>query len=1166
MTEKQGSQNLSGAIRAAANAKGEMPGNCRNCTDKIGLAILPVCFAPAPNYMTTWLASDPLASAEVTRLGAALNAVDETATWYYMRTLQTGYLYIYKPDNTWDAYVVGVDGMLNRTPVDALPDSPDGELLTKCRREGHSNLKPRFITLDATLDKVWIAFSQHRWSKEVRQRYESNAEGCRMLRMTELDVAAAARGDVGTGKTVGFGMRVTDDSLRGVADFTSPEFQKRLHEFSPRAVLDLSALRAALATEMAVASSGVPSKQGVVLVIPDPVGLADDHNALRFMAQQRYDEWKAGGATVEGTGVDRLRGWKRQSATHVTYIEAWVHQRAEWEGKQTADTLRVAGEKMHTQGVGLLTESDFQRRYGRYINQPLKNERGLNVYHRARWVPFSDAVSGKPRMTVSKFSETLEPRDYDPNWKSERLGSLQLSDEYYAANANYHGGIRAERKLSRYRERLDVSALGAFNSLYTTQENAWQSTIKKIDDDLVKFARGTWPEIIFANDFGVGFSPGKPKDGIQVAQSVIDAVARLRAAESLYGGGAVSESSYKLLNELFELDPSDPKNWFAGALLTGFDLLGSAVSPGNAGTVYSAIVGGGMLPTSWWQQFRTYQQCAVTAAESLVTGMQQVANEGKTRALKASAGKGGAAAAAAIEQISQREIVWVRAAALWDFIDTEKQHYSVNVKMKVGEYLDAIAAGNPASAGTFEMRGRKVGDRTASRQANASSKKVLEKLSRHPGFQAEITVPLIVEKELLAKVKGKQGTIQLYNIGQAQGFVELPTDVASRLVKGNSIYRPRAWGAFVNREVGFSMLGAVLSVRQFWDAIQKIGMTSGFNFADAAVNVVGGISGTVGGMLEIGAFAFQMAGRQAAPVGASVLAVNVNRALMLRFLAGMSAGVGACMSGISAYISAIRTQSKGEIAASHNYVVAGTLLLVSGFAVMGGSFLTWKAAVAARVGQQVALRILGGVALRSSLGALLGASLTGIGVVLLIIGIAWALYAASLEHDENEKFLDRSFFGKHERTEGRFGGPPMVDEDVWSGQGVNDEMLALGALALGISAVIDNWEDNIFSKDVILATITVGNFKPAEQEVHYRLEGYEAMPNLAVERVMSGVDFGSSAIAPLVFQQDEENGAVQLASIRQAVPDKFSVVRLIYSLHEKGGEEPIARGEVWETD
>ena len=179
--------------------------------------------------------------------------------------------------------------------------------------------------------------------------------------------------------------------------------------------------------------------------------------------------------------------------------------------------------------------------------------------------------------------------------------------------------------------------------------------------------------------------------------------------------------------------------------------------------------------------------------------------------------------------------------------------------------------------------------------------------------------------------------------------------------------------------------------------------------------------------------------------------------------------------------------------------------------------------------------------------------------------MAWALYAASLEHDENEKFLDRSFFGKHERTEGRFGGPAMLDEDAWSGLGINDEILALGALALGISAAIDNWEDNILSKDVIYATITVGNLKPAEQEVHYRLEGYEDMPNLSTERVASGVDFGSSATAPLIFEQDSENGAVYVAPIRQVVPNKFNVVRLIYSLHEKGGE-PIARGEVWEKD
>ncbi|MGY0613468.1 hypothetical protein, partial [Luteimonas sp. A501] len=58
--------------------------------------------------------------------------------------------------------------------------------------------------------------------------------------------------------------------------------------------------------------------------------------------------------------------------------------------------------------------------------------------------------------------------------------------------------------------------------------------------------------------------------------------------------------------------------------------------------------------------------------------------------------------------------------------------------------------------------------------------------------------------------------------------------------------------------------------------------------------------------------------------------------------------------------------------------------------------------------------------LRTSAAALIGASATGVGIVLFIVGVAWALYAASLEHDENEKFLDRSFFGRHKNTEGRF--------------------------------------------------------------------------------------------------------------------------------------------------
>jgi len=1165
MTDKQATPAVSTAVRAAANSKGETPGQCRNCTGKQGLAILPLCFAPAPGYMNKWLSADAASVAELARLGKALNAPDGSATWYYLRTLPTGYLYIYKPDNTWDAYVVGTDGMLNRMPVNAMPPKPDETALTSCRREGHSNVKPRFITLDPKLDKVWIAFSQHRWTPDVLTAFEADTESCRTQRMTELDVQQAIQGNVGSGKAVHFGMVVSEDSLRGVADFTPAAFQARLHEFVPRAVLDLSSGAGALSAAMAAASAETPLGKGVALVIPDPVGVADDHNTLRFMARQRYEGWKGGGARVDGSGIDRVRAWKRQSATHVAYVETWARERAEWEGMQTPMAIQRAGEINREEGAFLITEREFQRKYGKAVNEPLEKNGGLNVWHKARWVPSIDPATNKPRMTVSKFSQTNDPDDYDDRWKSEPLGGTQLSEEYLRANGRYHGAKRVKDKLERYRKRLNVDALSQFNQQYAQDSNEWETAVRAIDADFAQFSSGPWPAIVCANDFG-SRKPARSQQPAQIRDSVANAVARLRSVECFYGGGAVSDKSFDLLNTFFKLDPSDQKNWFAGALLDGFDLLDTAIAPGNAGTVYSAILGGAMLPKSWWAEFRAYQQSAVSSVESLVGSMQQVASENRTRALKNAKGAGAAAAASELAAIAKSEIVWVRAAALWDYIDTGKEHYSINVRMKAGEYLDAIAKGDPLGAGAFEVTGRGAGSRGASRQGARDSKKFFEALKKRPEFSADITVPIIVEKATLERAAGKSNVTPLYNIGEASGVAQLPSDMAERLVQSNTIYRQRGLAGIAAREVAFSSIGIFLSIRQFWDAVLKLGDTSGFNLADASVNVVGGVAGTFGGAMEIAAFVSESAGQRSAPVAASLLAAEVNRAIMFRMLAGASAGVGTLMSGVSAFISSLRTKREGQLEAAHNYEIAAGLLSASGIAMIGGSVISWKAAVAARVGQQVAMRLLGGVAIRTSAGALVGASATGVGIVLLIIGIAWALYAASLEHDENEKFLDRSFFGKHERSEGRFGGSPIPDEDEWTANGLDQELLALGALAIGLWASIDDWQDNVFSKDVILATISVANWKPGERVLRYRLEAHGSMPDRTLASIPAGVEIASGSTPQLLLEPSKDAEGLHSARIEVPIENKYNAVRLVYSIFEAGEPQPLAQGEVWEED
>lgn len=1173
MATESGTKGLAKGVRAAANSVGSVPDACKNCHGKQGLAILPVCYAPAPRVMFDWLKADDAAQARLKRLDSFFVMTDMAATWYYLRSLPTGYLYILKENKTWDAYVVGTDGMLNRMPVESLPEASDGAELTACKREGHSNIMPRFLTLDPELNpKVWMAFSRHRWTAAVRKRYEDDTESCRAERMREVDVAAAARADIGEGRTVPFGAPISIKTLEGIADYTDAAFLKKFHEFTGHAVLDLGSQREPLAAAMTRVSGGTAGKQGVMLIIQDIVGVAEELNTLRVRATQRYDEWQAGGPAADGANADPLRAWMRQSATHVHYLETWVAQRGTRAGEDTTKFMKQSSEQMHKEGVRLVmcTEAQFKSRYGDSIDKPVKSPSGgLNAYSGARWVPANDPKTGAPLMTSPRKSSYSTDVWYDDTDKPERLGSVVHSDAYWAELAKYHGSHYTQRQLARYRKRLDVDALGNFNKQYAVQDKAWADHITSLDQDYVTFVQSRWPSILLHNDFGKAPKPGKASPLAAINEHMKDALARLYTTEKMFGGGAVTDVSMKMLSDFFEKDPADASNWIAVALLTDFSLIDAATGSGNAPSLYAGILGATQLPSQWWSALKEYRAPAAAAAQNLVLPMQQVAQKSKAKLLKGAAGKGATAVAQQLAEVSAREVVWVRAAALWEFVATTNEHYTVNVRFKIGEYLDALAAGGgTAGAGAFVLEGRQPKDRNAARANSRKASKALNKLKHHPALQGDVTVPLVVEKSAWQKTTGRATMVDVYNIGDAKGVVKLPSDVAEALLQNPTVWKEQRWGSVLNREVGFSGLGVALSTWQFWEAIMNLGKTSGFKFADAVATTISGATGIFGGALELGAYWSQVAGRQAAPVAGSLLAANVNRTLTLRFSAGIAGGAGTFMSAASALVSAGRTSKAGDNQAAAHYFMAAGTLGVSGLSTMGGAFFTWRAALAARAGQQVAVRIMAGTVIRGSAAALIGASATGVGIVLLIAGVAWALYAASLEHDENEKFLDRSFFGKHERKEeGRFGGPPMENKDEWVAHGMSEEMLSLGLLALGLSGEISNWEDNWTSRDTIHATLRLGSWDPSLHEVAYRLEAFPTKPALSGGRTPAGevILKGSSKKNKPV--PDEDNPSVHQISIKSDINDKkYQAVRLVFSLSNIDEDEAMAQGEVWEED
>lgn len=142
---------------------------CENC-NKSGLAILPVRYAVVPNNVDAAL-PDPL--------GNKVTDVKLKHHKYALRTLRQGFVYLFYEKHArgsqikWEVYSVSEAGTLWKQyftgglkPVTVEP---------VCSRNGH-NIPASIISIEKPekCGKVWLAFSDHAWSKETFTLFSSD--------------------------------------------------------------------------------------------------------------------------------------------------------------------------------------------------------------------------------------------------------------------------------------------------------------------------------------------------------------------------------------------------------------------------------------------------------------------------------------------------------------------------------------------------------------------------------------------------------------------------------------------------------------------------------------------------------------------------------------------------------------------------------------------------------------------------------------------------------------------------------------------------------------------------------------------------------------------------------------------------------------------------------
>lgn len=172
-------------------AASKTPGTCDQCKST-GLPLLPVRYTVIPKDAKPGLPG--WASGERVK-DVALG--EDFA--YALRVMREGYLYLFysknaRGSNQWECYTVWADGCLHKQ-ADTQLTVPAFAPTFQCQRQGHNPLAMHYLVIEKPekCGTTWIAFSDHKWSKETVAEYQQNAK-LRDARMQKIEPAAMATG------------------------------------------------------------------------------------------------------------------------------------------------------------------------------------------------------------------------------------------------------------------------------------------------------------------------------------------------------------------------------------------------------------------------------------------------------------------------------------------------------------------------------------------------------------------------------------------------------------------------------------------------------------------------------------------------------------------------------------------------------------------------------------------------------------------------------------------------------------------------------------------------------------------------------------------------------------------------------------------------------------
>ena len=271
---------ISQLTTSALQAPTRESGSCNMCKKK-GLPILPVRYSAFAD--TKAHSASGAVRLMGGKFGDGVTNIALKKAKYTLRTLRYGYVYVFYPKTgRWQAYAVTDEGNLYEFPPDMNIDR-NLEQPFHCKQAGHAQLAQCITIEDAQkAGVVYIAFSDERWTKKVRDTYATNFMGCRDKRMQKFDAAGWFNGST---------QQPHAESVTHVADL--------LNEYKGSAPDALSTAcftyhnRAGQGPDLKKAMDSITPEKGLVFALWDPAGITQELN---------FEQRAACGAALEPYG------------------------------------------------------------------------------------------------------------------------------------------------------------------------------------------------------------------------------------------------------------------------------------------------------------------------------------------------------------------------------------------------------------------------------------------------------------------------------------------------------------------------------------------------------------------------------------------------------------------------------------------------------------------------------------------------------------------------------------------------------------------------------------------------------------------------------------------------------------------------------------------------